>query len=151
MDLAGSILIDNPLGVSGYQYSINNSPFQVSQVFDGPYTPGSFLIRIKTAQGCIKSAVRNISNDILPLAWMSQPIAYPESDSAACDAKLWWSYTGGVAPYTLYLSEIGDIGQQMQPNEGITMDGFCITAGVHSVSVTDSDVPPSVITANVVF
>lgn len=151
MDLAGSILITNPLNVSGYQYSLNGSPFQVEQVFDGPYTPGNFTVSIKTAEGCIKSAVRYISNATPPLAWVFQPIAYPETETDACDAKLQWSYTGGVAPYTLYLSEIGDIGQQMQPASGITMNGFCITPGLHTVSVTDSDVPPSVITASVVF
>ena len=151
MDLAGSILIANPLNVSGYQYSLNGSSFQVSQVFNGPYTPGNFTIKIKTAEGCIKSAVRYITNTVPPLAWVSLPIAYAETDSGACDAKLWWSYTGGVAPHTLYLSEIGDIGQQMQPAEGITMNGFCITAGVHTVTVTDSNIPPAVITADVVF
>jgi hypothetical protein len=151
MDLAGSILIANPLNVSGYQYSLNGSPFQIDQVFYGPYTPGNYAVSIKTAQGCIKTAVRYITNTIPPLVWVSQPIAYPESNPGACDAKLWWSYTGGVGPYTLYLSEIGDIGQQMQPAEGITMNGFCITAGVHTVTVTDSKIPPNVITADVVF
>lgn len=151
MDLAGSILIANPLNVSGYQYSLNGSAFQVSQVFNGPYTPGNFTIKIKTAEGCIKTAVRYITNTVPPLAWVSLPIAYPETTPGACDAKLWWSYTGGVAPYTLYLSEVGDLGLQMQPAEGITMNGFCITAGVHTVTVTDSNIPPSVITADVVF
>lgn len=151
MDLFGSVLIANPLGVSGYQYSLNGSPFQISQVFDGPYVPGNFTVSIKTASGCIRSAVRYITNTVPPLAWVSLPVAYPETNLGDCDAKLWWSYTGGVAPYTLYLSEIGDIGQQMQPMEGITMNGFCITAGVHTVTVTDSNIPPSVITADVVF
>lgn len=60
MDLAGSIMITNPLNVSGYTYSVNNSPFQSDQVFSGPYLPGSFIIRVKNAEGCIRQETRNI-------------------------------------------------------------------------------------------
>lgn len=61
MDQFGSILITNPNGGYDYEYSLNGSPFQESQIFNGPYSPGSFLIQIKNGNGCVKSMIRTIS------------------------------------------------------------------------------------------
>ncbi len=64
MDQAGSILISNVQGgQGGYQYSLGNSAFQQSQVFNGPYTAGSYLIMVKNGDGCIKAEVRNINSN----------------------------------------------------------------------------------------
>lgn len=64
MDGVGSILIANPQGGYDYEYSLNNSPFQESQVFNGPYSPGSFLITVRNGNGCIRSEIRQINNSI---------------------------------------------------------------------------------------
>lgn len=61
MDQFGSILISNPTGGSGFHYSLANSAFQQSQVFNGPYTAGSYLIMVKNGDGCTKAEVRNIT------------------------------------------------------------------------------------------
>lgn len=64
MDQFGSIMFSNPLGGSNFQYSINNSAFQQSPVFNGPYSPGSYLVVAKTGEGCVRTEVRFIDNQI---------------------------------------------------------------------------------------
>ncbi len=76
MDGAGSILIANPLGVSGYEYSLNDSPFQVSQVFNGPYVPGNFLIKVKDRNGCVVTETRYIDNNIDSLSLLEKLIQW---------------------------------------------------------------------------
>jgi hypothetical protein len=62
MDLAGSVAITNVQGgQSGYFYSIDNSPFQNSQIFNGPYQPGGHLVMIKDNGGCVNSEIRSFT------------------------------------------------------------------------------------------
>lgn len=87
-----------------------------------------------------------------PLQWVEQPIGYPDTDGGCNDAKLWWSYSGGVGLKTIHLSGYGVIADGMQPATGITMSGIDnLCPGNYTVTVSDSDSPPNVITAPVTF
>lgn len=93
MDQFGSILISNPTGGSGFQYSLANSAFQQSQVFNGPYIAGSYLIMVKNGDGCIKAEVRNI--DAYQVDCSTLQISLNQSG-----ASLSATASGGQSPYT---------------------------------------------------
>lgn len=62
MDQFGSIAIFSLQGgLPVFDYSVDNSAFQGSQVFNGPYLEGNHLIRIRSSNGCITQTTKFIT------------------------------------------------------------------------------------------
>ncbi len=92
--------------------------------------------------------VQNGSIGAEPLHWVEAPTTDPENPAGAGNAVLYYNYAGGVGVKTMNLSGVGDI-SSMAPN--CCFWQFLSASGQHTVTVTDSDVPPNVITAIVNF
>lgn len=62
IDAEGAIAITNVQGgTSPYRYAVDNSGYQESRVFEGPYQNGSYSFKVKDSKGCEGVAVLPVS------------------------------------------------------------------------------------------
>lgn len=93
MDQFGSIMFSNPQGGSSFKYSFDNSAFQTSPVFNGPFTPGSYKVMIQNELGCIRCEIRYIEEYQFDCSTLQ--ISLNQSG-----ATLSATASGGQTPYT---------------------------------------------------
>lgn len=113
MDQFGSVMFSNPQGGSSFKYSFDNSPFQTGPVFNGPYTPGSYMIMIQNEQGCIRSEIRYIEEYQFDCSTLQINLNQSGANITA-------TASGGQTPYTFKFAGSSFSSSQSYP---VTFDG----------------------------
>lgn len=92
MDAAGSILVyDVKGGTAPYTYAVAKQSYQTSEVFNGPYADGSYVVSVRSASGCETSKVVSLSRT------MSICIASPNKQLLTNGSTKAWLLTGRTA------------------------------------------------------
>ncbi len=123
----GSITVTNPSGGSGlYEFSIDGANWQTSGIFAN-LAPGTYtvLIRDASAPDCIITIGIEIILDGLSVTMVVVPVScYGYHDGTATAVA-----TGGTEPYSYLWND---------PAAQTTPTAFNLSAGIYSVTVTDS-------------
>lgn len=82
-------------GTAPYQYSLNKLPYQSFPVYSGAY-PGSYILDVKDAKGCIFTTTFTIESPVsfVATATVTPAVNCGDNDTVTITA------TGGQAPYT---------------------------------------------------
>jgi gliding motility-associated-like protein len=124
----GSITVTATSGVGPYQYSLNNGPYQTSNVFNG-LAPGTYTITIREAGLCISGPIS--ATVATGSALLATATAANTSCNGATDGTITVSPTNGTAPYTFTLD-----GTVVQTGTTTTFTG--VASGTHSIIVSDA-------------
>ncbi len=89
----GSITVTATTGTPGYQYSINNTTYQVSNVFTG-LAAGTYVVYVKDAIGCIGTFTIVVGNTAGPSITATASPTACNSNTGIITA----TGTGGIAP-----------------------------------------------------
>jgi len=124
-DNSGEVTVTVSGGTLPYDYSIDGGAIQSGNVFSG-LSAGMHIVTIEDANGC----VTNCNVTLLEPAALSCSVV--EDNAANCgmsDGGATVTAIGGSGSYTSYLWDNGET----------TASATMLSAGVHSVTVTDSD------------
>lgn len=95
---SGSISVSATGGTPGYTYSINSGSYGTSPVFS-PLTAGSYIIKVKDANGCIYTAATTTVTEPPAIIIDSVHLVKPSCYGSANGSLQLYGH-GGAAPYT---------------------------------------------------
>jgi guanyl-specific ribonuclease Sa len=90
----GTITAFGSGGTAPLQYSINGNIYQASNVFTG-ITPGTYIVYVKDANGCIATTSVTVANSASPTVTATSTAALCNNINGTITA----TGTGGIAPY----------------------------------------------------
>ena len=128
-----TVVLNATLGVAPYQYSINNSAFQSSNIFSG-LLPGTYTFTVKDSFGCTATVLQTIANQLI-----AQSITSKNLDcSASPDAMINININGGTPNYQ-YQININNSGfGALTPIIGTSISYTTANPGNYQFLITDS-------------
>ncbi len=130
---ASSLEITVTSGEAPFEYSINGSPFQMSNLFDN-LGPGTYIVTVRDAYGCTTTLPASI---IAPELTVSAILSDNLDCTADADAEITVEINGGNTPFTYELSVDGN----PYSNQGSITSPFTFdtpAAGSYQFRITDA-------------